>query len=99
VAGDIAGAFAVLWDLARDHFVGGAASSFGSVYSELDALRVDLDPLQVAKLELLTAAQAWCDHGSHLTVAVPALEAVAVQHDRDAAFLACVTLEQALVDG
>jgi hypothetical protein len=98
-AGKIAGAFAVLWDLARDHFVGGATSGFGFLYSELDELRADLDELQIAKLELLTAVQAWYERGSQFTVTVPALEVVAAQHDRDAAFLACVVLEQALVDG
>jgi len=98
-AGDRAGAFTLLWDLARDHFTSGAASTFGSVYQELEALRPDLDELQAAKLDALTASQAWYEQGSQLSVAVPALETVTAQHDRDAAFLACVLLEQALVDG
>ena len=98
-AGDRAGAFAVLWDLARDHFNSGVASVFGSVYPELGALRPDLNQLQAAKLEALTAAQSWYGQGSLLAVAVPALETVAAQRDPDAGFLACVLLEQALVDG
>jgi hypothetical protein len=97
-AGDRAGTFAVLWDLARDHFTSGAASAFGSVYPELDGLRSGLDEQQAAKLDALAAAQSWYEQGSQLSVAVPALETVAAQHDRDTAFLACVLLEQALVD-
>jgi len=98
-AGDRAGAVTVLWDLARDHFTSGAASTFGSVYPELEALRPDLDELQAAKLDALTVAQFWYEQGSQLSVAVPALETIAAQHDRDAAFLACILLEQALADG
>ena len=98
-AGDPAGAFTVLWDLARDHFTSGAANTFGSVYPELEALRPDLDELHAAKLDALAAAQSWYEQGSLLAVAVPALETVAGQRDRGTAFLACVLLEQALADG
>lgn len=98
-AGDGAAAFTVLWDLARDHFTSGAASTFGSVHPDLEALRPHLDQLQSAKLDVLVLAQAWYDQGCLLSAAVPALETVAAQHDHDAAFLACILLEQALVDG
>jgi hypothetical protein len=98
-AGDLGVAFTVLWGLARDHFTSGAASIFGSVYLELEALRPGLDELQTAKLNALAAAQAWYEEGSLLPEAVPALETVAVRRDPDAAFLACVLLEQALADG
>lgn len=98
-AGDIAAAFAVLWDLAHDHFVGGAASGYGSIQSDLDELRSQLDELQTAKLDALAAAQAWYSQGCLLSAAVPALEAITAVRDPDAAFLACALLEQALVDG
>ena len=98
-AGHRAEAFAVLWDLAREHFTSGAATTFGSVYPELEALRPDLDQLQTAKLDALAAARSWYEQGSLLAEAVPALETVAAQRDPSAAFLACVLLEQALVDG
>jgi hypothetical protein len=97
--GDSAGAFAVLWGLARADFTAGATSMLGLVQHHLEALRPALDALQAAKLDLLTAAQSWYERGSQLAVAVPALETVVAAADPDATFLACITLEQALVDG
>jgi hypothetical protein len=97
--GDNGTAFAVLWDLARDHFASGAASSLGSVQPDLDQLRPDLDELQTAKLDVLSAAQAWYSQGCLLPAAVPALETVTARRDPDAAFLVCILLEQAVVDG
>jgi hypothetical protein len=55
--------------------------------------------LQAAKLDVLTAAQALYARGSQLAAAVPAPETVVASADPDAAFPACITLEQALVDG
>lgn len=98
-AGDTAAAFAVLWSLARDHFTSGAASDFGSVYPDLDQLRAHLDELQAAKLDALAAAQAWYSRGCLLPASMPALETMATRHDPDTAFLVCVLLEQAVVDG
>jgi hypothetical protein len=97
--GDSAGAFAVLWGMARADFTAGATSMLGPVQHGMEALRPALDALQAAKLDVLAAAQSWYERGSQLAVAVPALETVAAAADPDAAFLACVTLEQALVDG
>jgi hypothetical protein len=98
-AGDTVGAFALLWVLAVDHFRAGAATRLATVYYDLGQLQPDLDRLQSAKLDVLTAAQDWYEHGSQLAVVVPALEEIVAAADPDAAFLACVTLEQALVDG
>jgi hypothetical protein len=97
--GDNAGAFSVLFGLARADFTAGATSMLGPVEHGLGALRPVLDELQAAKLDVLTAAQAWYARGSQLAAAVPALETVVASADPDAAFLACITLEQALVDG
>jgi len=97
--GDRTAAFTILWGLARDQFASGTASPFGSVYLGLEALRPGLDELQIAKLTALTAAQSWYEQGSLLADALPGLEIVAVRRDPDAAFLACILLEQALVDG
>ena len=96
--GDNAGAFAVFWSLALAHFIEGAASRLGSVYHDLDQLRPDLDALQMAKLDALAAAQDWYKRGSQLAMAVPALESVRAADDPEAPLLACLTVEQALVD-
>jgi len=98
-AGDTAGAFTLFWELAVAHFNGGAASRLAAVYHDLEQLRPELDRLQAAKLNVLTAAQDWYEQGSQLAVVVPALEEIVVAADPDAALLACVSLEQALVDG
>ena len=98
-AKDTPGAFALLWKLAVAHFQAGAATRLATVYHDLGQLRPGLDRLQAAKLDVLTAAQDWYEHGSQLDVVVPALEDLVVAADPDAALLACVTLEQALVDG
>ena len=97
--GDTAGAFAVLFGLAAADFTEGATRMLGPLEHALDALRPDLDGLQAAKLDVLAAAYAWYECGSQLAVAVPALETVVGAGDPDAAFLACITLEQAVVDG
>lgn len=99
VAGDTAGAFALLWELAVAHFQAGAATRLVTVYYDLGQLGTGLDRLQAAKLKVLTAAQDWYEHGSQLAIVVPALEDLVAAADPDAALLACVTLEQALVDG
>jgi hypothetical protein len=97
--GDSAGAFPVMFGLARADFTAGATSMLGPVQHSLEALRPDLDELQAAKLDVLAAAQSWYEQGSQLAVAVPALETAVAAADPDAAFLACIILEQALVDG
>ena len=99
--GDTSAAFTVLWGLALGHFTVGAASHAGAgdIYRDLEILRPRLTAVQAAKAGVLTAAQGWYEHGSQLTAAVPALEVVRAEADADAALLACVTLEQAVVDG
>jgi hypothetical protein len=77
----------------------GRPACSGPVKHGLAALRPVLDELQAAKLKVLTAAQAWYARGSPRAAAVPALETVVASADPDAAFPACITLEQALVDG
>lgn len=98
---DHTGAFTVLWSLALAHFNAGAASQVGmaDVYSDLEAIRPHLDDLQTAKFNILTAAQIWYERGSGFNLAVPNLELVRAADDPDAAYLACVILEQAVVDG
>jgi hypothetical protein len=66
--GDTTAAFTVLWDLALGHFTAGAASAAGAgdVYHDLELLRPRLTALQAAKAGVLTAAQAWYEHGSQL---------------------------------
>jgi hypothetical protein len=98
VGGNGAEAFALFWRLALDHFRSGATTKFGTVHHDLEQLRPSLDGLQTAKLDVLTAVQEWYERGSQLAVAVPALEVIAAATDPDAPFLACVTLEQVLVD-
>jgi hypothetical protein len=99
--GDTTAAFGILWGLALGHFTAGAASpgGAGDVYRDLAALRPGLTAPQAAKADVLTAAQAWYEHGSQLGVAVRALEALRAGADADAALLACIILEQAVVDG
>jgi len=99
VGGDTAAAFGVLFGLARADFDEGATSMFGPVEHALNSLRPDLSELQAAKLDVLAAAHEWYARGSLLASAVPALERVAAAADPDAAFLVCISLEQALVDG
>ena len=67
--GDSAGAFTVMFGLARADFTAGATGMLGPVQHSLEALRPDLDELQAAKLDLLTA-QSWYEQGSQLAVAV-----------------------------
>jgi hypothetical protein len=57
--GDNAGAFTVLFGLARADLTAGATSMLGPVKHGLAALRPILDELQAAKLKVLTAEQAW----------------------------------------
>jgi hypothetical protein len=96
--GDSAGAFAVLWELARADFTAGATSMLGPVQNSLEALRPVLDTVQAAKLDVLSAAYSWYEHGSQLAAAVPALEMIAAG-DPDATFLVCTILEQTVTDG
>ncbi|MGO8961942.1 MAG: hypothetical protein ACLQFR_31905 [Streptosporangiaceae bacterium] len=97
--GDVAAAFGILWSLALEEFASGAVRQPGGVVRGLDALRPGLGDLQAAKLAVLNAAQDWYEQGSLLAVAMPALEAIVVAADPDAAFLVCAALEQAVVDG
>ena len=97
--GDSAGAFTVLFDQARADFTASATSMLGQVQHGLEELKPDLDELQTAKLDVLSAAQSWYEHGSQLAVAVPALENIKAAGDPDTPFLACTVLKQALVDG
>ena len=89
-AGDTAGAFTLLWKLAIAHFKAGAATRLATVYHHLGQLRPELDLLQAAKLDVLTAAQDWYEQGSQLAVVVPALEEIVAAADLDAVLLACV---------
>jgi hypothetical protein len=101
LGGDTTAAFSILWGLALGHFTAGAASPAGAgdIYRDLEMLRPRLTASQAAKADVLKAAQAWYEHGSQLALAVPALEMLRAGADADAALLACVTLEQAVVDG
>jgi hypothetical protein len=96
---DIAAAFGIWWDLAVAELAGGAVRKPGSVFRGLDALEPELDERQAAKLTVLGGAYDWYEQGSLLSVVVPALEKAVTAADPDAAFLACITLEQALADG
>jgi len=98
VGGNSAEAFALFWRLALDHLRSGATTKAGTVHHDLEQLRPSLDGLQTAKLDVLTPSRSWYERGSQLAVAVPALEVIAAAADPDAPFLACVALEQVLVD-
>lgn len=97
--GDAAGAFAVLWELARSHLESGESTRAGSVHIALDELRPALGPAETARLDALQAAQDWYEQGCNLPSAVPALETLRAEGDPQAPSLTCIVLEQALADG
>ena len=92
-------AFDLLWNLALASFRSGTITMPRAVHDDLEVMRPRIDEVRAAKLDVLLAAQSWYERGSQLELAVPALEVLSAATEADAAFLACVILEQAVVDG
>lgn len=97
--GDQDAAFSILFDLALDRVLAGEDFVFGSRRDEFRKMMSALDPVQQAKLSVLTALADWYEQGSDLAAIVPALRKLAAAGDPHAALLCCLAIEQAVVDG
>ena len=100
-AGQVVGAFEVLYVLALSRLLGGAALEPGLHFSllTLAGQRGRLEEADQARLDLLLAIHNWAGTGSSLAAAVPALAQLHAAGDPDTGLLTCTILEHALIDG
>ena len=99
VGGEPHAAFDILWQVALRDLNEGRTGRLQLGLHEITELQPEVDALRQAKLEILAGVQRWYEGGVELPSATPALRLVADAGDTDAAFLACLVLEQVLVDG
>jgi hypothetical protein len=95
--GDQSWAFAILFQLGLDTVLIG--ERFGALRHKLDETSALLGGLQADKSAVLGALADWYEQGSHLAVTVPALKRLADAGDPYHSLLACLVIEQAVVDG
>ena len=100
-AGQVVGAFEVLYGLALSRLLGGAALEPDLHFRLLTmaAQRGRLDEAEKARLDLLLAIHNWVGTGSSLGAAAPALAQLHAAGDPDTGLLTCTILEHALIDG
>ena len=97
-AGDFQASAEISFDLGLKRVSSGEVLVPSQIH-RLDKATSGISILQSAKQNLLVSLANWYEHGSNLATTIPSLRAVVEAGDADAPVLACLTLEQAIVDG
>ncbi len=97
-AGDLQASAEISFELCLKRVSSGEALAPSQIH-RLGNATSGVSSLQGSKQSLLVSLANWYEHGSNLAATIPSLREVVEAGDADAPVLACLTLEQAIVDG